>query len=95
MKKKLPIKPFFNRVLLEREQAADKTKGGIIIPGADKNPPSIGLVLDVGESCDEPIKKLVGKRVLFARLAGDWIRLPNVEKVYFLCSDEDILGQIL
>lgn len=93
-----PLKPFFNRVLLKRELAEEKTKSGLIInteTTIKKNAPSIGIVLDVGETCDDPIKNLIGKRVLFSRFAGDWITLPGVKEEYFICSDEDILGEII
>jgi co-chaperonin GroES (HSP10) len=93
--KKYPIRPIFNRVLLKREQAF--TKSTIIVPegAAKSNAPSIGIVLDLGSTCDDPVKELLGKKVMFSRFAGDWIKIPNVEEEYFLCSDEDILGEIL
>ncbi len=92
-----PIKPMFNRVLIQRDGAEVKSTGGIILnPIADqkKNAPSTGTILDIGESCDDPIKLLKGKRVMFARFAGDWLKFPNIEEEYFICSDEDILGEI-
>lgn len=92
------LRPIFNRVLLKREMAEEKSKGGIIVNfNTDKikqNAPSIGFVLDIGSSCDDPVKELIGKKVMFSRFAGDWIRLPGSEEEYFICSDEDILGEV-
>jgi co-chaperonin GroES (HSP10) len=92
-----PLRPIFNRVLIKREVAEQKSAGGIIL-NINKDPkinaPSIGLVLDVGERCDPPVQELKGKKVMFSRFAGDWIKIPNVEEEYYLCLDEDILGEI-
>jgi co-chaperonin GroES (HSP10) len=95
----LPFKPFFNRVLLKREMADEKSKGGIIVHlNADhtkRNAPCVATVLDVGATCDDPIKDLIGKRIMFSRFAGDWLKIPNSEEEYYICSDEDILGEVL
>jgi len=91
-----PLRPIFNRVLIERETAEEKSKGGIILHTKDPkiNAPTIGIVLDAGTECDQPVKELIGKKVMFSRFAGDWIKIPNIEKEYYLCSDEDILGEL-
>jgi len=96
-KKKYPFKPTFDRVLLQRENAETRSKGGIILkPAVEKrDAPSIGLILDVGPTCDPTITKLIGKRVMFARFAGDWITIPDVKEEYYICSDQDIIGEIL
>jgi len=98
-KENLLLKPFFNRVLIQRDLAEEKTKSGIIVnvneDQAKRNAPCIGIVLDVGETCDDPIKALIGKKIMFSRFAGDWLKFPNTDEQYYICSDEDILGEIL
>ena len=92
-----PIRPIFNRVLLKRDLAEEKSKGGIILSAkfdVKHSAPSFGEVLEVGGTCDDPVKELKGKRVMFSRFAGDWLKFPNIEEEYFICSDEDILGEI-
>jgi co-chaperonin GroES (HSP10) len=91
-----PLRPIFNRVLIKRDIADQKSKGGIILHVKDPkiNAPTIGVVLDVGTECDQPVQELKGKKVMFSRFAGDWIKIPNVEEEYYLCSDEDILGEL-
>lgn len=90
------LRPIFNRVLIKRDTTQEKSAGGIILHTKDPkiNAPSMGTVLDVGTECDPPVQELKGKRVMFSRFAGDWIKIPNVADEYFICSDEDILGEI-
>ncbi len=90
-----PLRPIFNRVLLKRE-IEKQTKGGIIIPDkhAKAAASTTGIVLDVGATCDDPVKELKGKKVMFSRFAGDWLKFEGVEDEYYLCSDEDILGEL-
>ncbi len=86
--------PLFARVLLERQSLQNKTS--LIIPkSAEKrNAPSEGVVLSVGPTCDESIKALVGKRVLFGRFAGDWFEDPSSGTEFYICADEDIIAEI-
>lgn len=91
----LPFRPIFNRVLLKRDGAEEKSVGGIIISlNVKRDAPSIGTILDLGSTCDDPVKELKGKKVMFARLAGDWLTFPGIKEEYYICSDEDILGEI-
>lgn len=92
---KYPIRPIFNRVLIKREKAF-KEASKIIIPEIARktNAPATGEILAIGSTCDDPVKELIGKKVMFSRFSGDWIAIPGVEEEYFLCSDEDILGEL-
>jgi co-chaperonin GroES (HSP10) len=89
MKKALKGEPLFARVVLERPRV--EKIGSIILPDqvAKKNTPCEGVVLQVGDGCDDRIKKHVGKKVLFAQYAGAWTKIGDEE--YFFCQDEDIL----
>lgn len=83
--------PKFARVLIERE----KVKSTLIIPeSAEKrNAPAHGRIIAAGPTCDDEIKKLVGKTVIFGRHAGDWIKAPDGSEIY-ICQDEDILAEV-
>ena len=86
------IKPLFAYVVLEREKLKSAS---IIIPDiADKRlAPSCGVVIAVGEMCYEPVKKLVGKLVLFKQHAGAWVKTPDGKELF--CVEEvDLLGEI-
>jgi len=90
MESQVPFQPLFARVLLERE---DKEKiGNIIIPDTAKSRycPAEGKIVAVGDTVAENIQQLVGKVVMFAKFAGDWLEIDG--KKYFICQDEDILG---
>lgn len=89
----IPFEPVFNRVLLKRP--VDKeTKGGVIIPEhltklrAEKE----GVVVAVGNTVEDFIKDLIGNKVLFAKFAGDWIKVGDEE--FYICQEEDILGVV-
>jgi len=42
------IKPLGDRVVIKREEASEKTAGGILLPDTAKNKPQRGKVLAVG-----------------------------------------------
>ncbi|RJO72854.1 MAG: hypothetical protein C4523_02465 [Myxococcales bacterium] len=94
----MAIDPLFARVLLQRE----KLKTSIIIPdiAAKRNAPCIGTVLKTGDTCEDRIKGLVGKKVLFGQHAGTWINEDGtavadpLKAEFFMCMEEDLLGVI-
>ncbi len=81
--------PLFARVLLKREKK-DKV-GSIIIPEtiANKWAPDEGVVVAVGHTVDKEIRDLIGKKVMFAKYSGSWIKIKDEE--YFICQEEDLL----
>ena len=89
----MKLKPKFARVLMER--ALPEKMGSIIVPSqyAKRNAETWGVVRAVGETCDDSIKELIGKTVMFGRFAGDWIRAPDGTE-YYICQDEDILAEV-
>lgn len=89
---KIPFTPLFARVLLKREKV-DKI-GSIILPEAaiSKYDPEEGRIIAVGHTVEEEIGELIGKKVMFAKYSGAWIKIADEE--YFLCQEEDLLGVI-
>ena len=85
--------PFFNRVLIERP--IKEKIGSILLPDSiQKNHAKAeGTITRVGPTCDDQVKAALGKKVIFARYSGDWIKLGEEQKEYSICNDEDILGE--
>lgn len=81
--------PLFARVLLKRDKI-DKI-GSIILPSSavDKMSPEEGIVVAVGHTVDDEVRELVGKKVMFAKYSGAWIKIQEEE--YFICQEEDLL----
>lgn len=90
MSDSIPFVPLFARVLLEREE--NEKIGSIILPDSAKSRfcPAEGKIVAVGETVADNIKELVGRTVMFAKFAGDWLEIEG--RKFFICQDEDILG---
>lgn len=95
----MSLRPLFARVLIKR----DKLNGGsIIIPheAARRNAPSTGTVLAAGRSCEDEVKALLGKKVLFGQHAGAWVNEDGTavtreeDQEFFVCQDEDIIAEV-
>jgi len=94
----MKIRPLQDRVIVERVEEEQKTKGGIIIPDTAKEKPMEGKVKAVGKGKvgeDGKQTKLdvkAGDRVLFSKYAGTEIKIDGVE--YLIMREDDILGVI-
>jgi chaperonin GroES len=86
----IAFEPLFARVLLQRE--VREQIGSIILPENSKQryTSEVGIVVAVGESVTDRVADLLGKKVLFAKYAGDWIKINGED--FFICQDEDLLG---
>jgi chaperonin GroES len=92
------LKPIGDRLVVQRQEAGEKTKGGIILPDTAKEKPQIGKVVAVGDGRvlkngkrqDMQLKK--GDTVLFSAYAGDEFTL-NGDKV-LLMREEDVLAVV-
>lgn len=94
----MKIRPLQDRVLVERIEEEEKTRGGIIIPDTAREKPQQGTVVSVGPGkIDEkgnlvPVGVKPGDRVLFGKYAGSEIEVDG--KQYLIMREEDILGII-
>jgi chaperonin GroES len=92
----MKIRPLQDRVLVERVEEENKTKGGIIIPDTAKEKPQEGKVVAVGtgrvndEGKVTPLTVKAGDRILFGKYSGTEIKLNGNE--YLIMREEDILG---
>jgi chaperonin GroES len=95
---KVGIRPLGEKILLERLEAEEVTKGGIVLPDTAREKPQEGTILAVGEgrmlkngTRAEPQVK-VGQKVLFSSYAGTEIKLEG--RTYLLMDETDVLAVI-
>jgi chaperonin GroES len=90
------IRPLYDKVVVERKQAEEKTAGGIVLPDTAKDKPKEGTVVAVGigkrlESgrIKEPdVAK--GDRVLFGAYAGTEVKVGGKE--FLILGESEILA---
>jgi chaperonin GroES len=97
MKEAKNFTPIFDRVLIKRDKSALERKvqkAGLITPDnvKDNYKSSEGILVKCADDCDERVKALTGKRILFARYMGDDIKIGDEE--FVLCTDADIFGEL-
>jgi chaperonin GroES len=94
----MKFRPLHDRLLVERLEEEQKSKGGIFIPDSAKEKPSEGKILAVGPGKMNEDGKLccamgvkVGDRILFGKYAGTEIKLDGKDNLLVL-REEDVLG---
>lgn len=94
MAKKLKIRPLYDRLVIKRVGAEEKTKGGIIIPDSSKEKSLEGEVVAVGNGkildngTKVPLDVKVGDKVMFGQYAGQDIKIDGEE--YLILQEKDI-----
>jgi chaperonin GroES len=92
------IKPLHDHILVERIEAENKTKGGIIIPDTAQEKPMEGKIIAVGEGAyDNNGKRValdvkVGNRVLFKKWGGTEVKIDGKELI--ILKEADVLAVI-
>ncbi len=92
------LRPLQDRILVERVEEQEKTKGGIIIPDTAKEKPAEGKVVAVGQGkLDDsgkrvPLEVKAGDRILFGKYAGTEVKIEGEE--YLIMREDDVLGII-
>jgi chaperonin GroES len=87
-----------DRVIVQRVQEEERTKGGIIIPDTAKEKPQEGKVIAVGGGkVNEDGKKIpldvkAGDKILFGKYSGSEVKLDDEE--YLILREEDVLAII-
>jgi chaperonin GroES len=88
---KVSVKPLADRVLIEPQEAEEKTESGIIIPDTAKEKPQQGKVVAVGKGTkDEVMEVQEGDTVLYGKYAGNELKLEG--KDYLIMRQSDILA---
>jgi len=97
-KSELKLQPLGDRVVVERDEAQEKTSGGIYIPQAAKEKPTRGTIISVGEGralkdgSRGAMQVKVGDKVLFSTYAGETFKVGDRDLV--LLREEDVLAVI-
>ncbi|NIV47807.1 MAG: co-chaperone GroES [Gammaproteobacteria bacterium] len=92
------MRPLQDRLLVQRIEEEEKTKGGIIIPDTAKEKPQEGKVIAVGKgkvSEDgkvQPLDVKKGDRILFSKYAGTEVNIEGEE--HLIIREDDVLGVI-
>ena len=92
----MKIRPLYDRLLVRRLEAEEKTQGGIIIPDTAKEKPLIASVVAVGEgrfNDDGELRGLTvqaGNRVLISKYAGTEVKIEGTEHI--IIREDDVLG---
>ena len=94
----MKIKPLGDRVLVQRLEAGETKKGGIIIPDTAQEKPMEAKVISVGtgKTADDgskiefQVKK--GDRVLIGKYSGTEVKIDEEE--YLILGEDDILAVI-
>ena len=94
----MKLRPLQDRILVQRVEEEEKTKGGIIIPDTAKEKPAEGKIVSVGKGkLDENGKRIApevkkGDRILFGKYSGTEVKIEGKE--YLIMREEDVLGII-
>ena len=94
----MKFKPLGDRILVQRTEAEEEVRGGIVIPDTAKEKPQEGVVvavgdgrvLDSGDRVEMAVK--TGDRVLFGKYGGTETTIDDVE--YLILREDDVLGII-
>jgi chaperonin GroES len=92
----MKIRPLQDRMIVRREEAVEKSQGGIIIPENAKEKPVRGEVLAIGngklleDGKVRPMDIKQGDVVLFSKYAGTEIKVEGED--FLILREEDVLG---
>ncbi len=88
----MKVQPIDDRLLIEPVEEEEQRVGSIIIPDTAKEKPRMGKVIAVGT--DEEMQEIFkeGDVILFAKYAGDEIKLEGKE--YLIVQRSDILALV-
>ncbi len=92
----MKIRPLQDRLLIQRIEEEEKTKGGIIIPDTAKEKPQEGKVIAAGKgkvSEDgklQPLDVKKGDRILFSKYSGTEVNIEGEE--HLIIREDDVLG---
>jgi chaperonin GroES len=89
------IKPLSDHILVQRVEAKDVVKGGIVIPDSAKEKPQEAIVKAVGPGKLEDGKRIAidlkpGQRVLITKYGGTEVKFDDQE--YLLVREDDVIA---
>ena len=95
----MSLRPLHDRILVQRLEAEDTVKGGLIIPDTAKEKPQEGIIravgngkiLDNGERMEMTVK--AGDRILFGKYSGSEVTIN--EKEFMIMREDDVLAVLV
>ena len=90
------ITPLNDKILVKRLEAAEVTKGGIVLPDAAKEKPREGKIIALGDGArlDDggraEFQVKVGDRVIFSSYAGTEVKVGGEE--FLILGEDDVLA---
>ncbi len=94
----MKFRPLHDRILVERVESEEVTKGGIILPDTAKEKPQQGKIIAVGSGrrTDDgkiiPLELKAGDTILFGKYSGSEIKIEGTE--YLIMKEDDVLGLV-
>jgi chaperonin GroES len=94
----MKVRPLHDKVLIQRLDSEETTKGGIIIPDSAKEKPQEGKVVAVGngrfleDGSIKPLEVKKGDKILFSKYGGTDISIDGED--YLILSEEEILAVV-
>ncbi len=94
----MKFRPLYDRVLVKRVAAEERTSSGLILPDSAKEKPLEAEVIAVGngkrldDGSHRAVSVTAGDRVIFGKYTGDEVKLDGVEHI--ILSESDILAVV-
>ena len=93
----MKLRPLGNKVVLQKQEAEEKTQSGIILPDSAKEKPQDAVVIAVGPGKTEDGKTVAmqvkeGDKVIYSEYAGTEVKLDDEE--YIIVSQDDIIATV-
>lgn len=94
----MKLKPIQDRILVRREDAEERTSGGIIIPETSQEKPSKGTVVAVGDGARDdkgniiPMTLKVGDKIFFTKWGGTEVKVDGEDLL--IMKESDVLAII-
>lgn len=83
-------RPMSGKVLVQPQEAEQKTSSGIIIPDSAQEKPQRGKIVAIGNpKNDEPMEVKVGDIVLYGKYSGTELKIEDQD--YLIMNQTDIL----
>jgi len=95
----MKLRPLGDRLVVRRQDAEEKTAGGILLPDSAKNKPQRGKVLAAGngkmlkDGSRRDLQVKVGDTILFTAWAGDEYKERGGDNI-LLMREEDVLAVV-
>lgn len=92
----MKLNPTYDRIVVTRDRAKDKSDGGIVLPEQAQDVPLTGTVLAVGPGKPDdkgnpiPLPFVIGQKVLFGKYTG--VEVTINKEAFTLLRAEDVLA---